>query len=149
MKMRSRRSFLRATASAGALALMPNAARAIDPIRRAGGPRMKLSLAAYSFRDYLAGKNKSMTYQEFIELAASYELDAIEPTSYYFPDGVTPEYLRAFRRRAFLLGLDISGTAIGNTFTHPPGPPLDKEIAHTKEWIDNAVALGAPVIRIF
>ena len=147
--MSSRRSFLRDTVSAGALALMPNAARAIDPIRRASGPRMKLSLAAYSFRDYLAGKDKSMTYEEFVELAAGYDLDAIEPTSYYFPEGVTPGYLRGFRRRAFLLGLDISGTAIGNDFTHPPGPQLDKEVAHTRKWIDNAVALGAPVIRIF
>src|SRR5262249_19710511 len=78
-----------------------------------------------------------------------YELDAVEPTSYYFPDPVTPEYLHQLRRRAFLLGLGISGTAVGNIFTHPPGPQLDKEIAHVKQWVDQAVGRSARVIRIF
>jgi sugar phosphate isomerase/epimerase len=53
------------------------------------------------------------------------------------------------RRRAFLQGLTVSGTAIGNTFTHPPGPKRDEQMAYTKQWIDRAVALGAPTIRIF
>jgi sugar phosphate isomerase/epimerase len=43
----------------------------------------------------------------------------------------------------------VSGTAIGNTFTHPPGAERDREIAHTKAWIDYAVQMGAPTIRIF
>lgn len=135
----TRRSFLKAS---GALAMS-------DPIRRRGPAHMKLSLAAYSFRAYLTGANKSMTLEDFVDLGADYDLDAVEPTSYYFPEPVTPEYLRRLRHRAFLLGLDISGTAIGNTFTHRPGPALDKEIAHTKKWIDHAAQLGAPVIRIF
>ena len=53
------------------------------------------------------------------------------------------------RRHAFLQGLTVSGTAIGNTFTHPPGAARDREIAHTKRWIDYAVQMGAPTIRIF
>lgn len=135
----TRRSFIKV---AGAVGM-------IDPIRRRGPAHMKLSLAAYSFRAYLTGANKSMTLEDFVDLGAEYDLDAVEPTSYYFPEPVTPEYLRRLRHRAFLLGLDISGTAIGNTFTHRPGPELDKEIAHTKKWIDHAAQLGAPVIRIF
>lgn len=135
----TRRSFLRVAGTAAA----------IDPIRRRGSSHMKLSLAAYSFREYLAGPKKSMTLEDFVDLCADYSLDAVEPTSYYFPEPVTPEYLQRLRRRAFLLGLEISGTAIGNTFTHPPGPELDKQIAHTKKWIDHASQLGAPVIRIF
>ena len=146
----SRRSFIRSAGAAAAFAAIVPRARAIDPIRRRGPARLKLSLAAYSFRDLLAGKNKSMSYEDFIDLAASYGvLDAIEPTAYYFPDNVTADYLHRFQRRAFLLGLDISGTAIGNTFTYPPGAERQKQIAHTKTWIDNAAALGAPVIRIF
>jgi sugar phosphate isomerase/epimerase len=144
----TRRQFIVGAAAAG-LPAFSGPARAMDPIRRKGEPRMKLSLAGYSFRDYLSGSKKSMSYEDFIDLAAGYPLDAIEPTSYYFPEPVTAEYLQRFRRRAFMLGLDISGTAVGNTFTHAPGPQLEKEIAHVKKWVDHSVALGAPVIRIF
>lgn len=122
---------------------------AIEPIKRHGPSRMKLSLAAYSFRQALAGSKKSMTLEDFVNRAAMWDIDAVEPTSYYFPDPPTPEYCRRLRRQAFLLGLGISGTAIRNTFTYPPGPQLEKEIAHVKRWIDLAVDLGAPTIRIF
>jgi sugar phosphate isomerase/epimerase len=144
----SRRAFVKSIGAAGLLGLAPEAAHTIEPIPRRG-THMKLSLAAYSFRQYLAGKTKSMSLDDFVDLCAEYELDAVEPTSYYFPEPVTPEYLHRLRRRAFMLGLGISGTAVGNTFTHPPGPQLDKEIAHVKKWVDHAVEMSAPVIRIF
>ena len=137
--MLTRRSFL----STAAIAF------GINPIKRHGPARMKLSLAAYSFRQALAGAKKSMTLEDFVNRAAEWDLDAVEPTSYYFPDPVTPEYCRRLRRQAFLLGLGISGTAIRNTFTYPPGPQLQQEIAHVKRWVDLAVDLGAPTIRIF
>ena len=137
--MLTRRSFLSTAA----------AAFVIDPIKRHGLPRMKLSLAAYSFRDSLTGPKKTMSLDDFVDRAAAWDLDAVEPTSYYFPDPATPQYCRRLRRQAFLLGLGISGTAIRNTFTYPPGPQLDKEIAHVKRWIDLAVDLGAPTVRIF
>jgi sugar phosphate isomerase/epimerase len=136
--MLTRRSFL---TTAGAFI--------VDPIKRHGPARMKLSVAAYSFRAALTGPKKSMTLEDFVNRAAAWDVDAVEPTSYYFPDPSTPEYCRRLRRQAFLLGLGISGTAIRNTFTHPPGPDRHKEIAHVKRWIDLAVDLGAPTIRIF
>jgi sugar phosphate isomerase/epimerase len=144
----SRRAFVKSIGAAGLLGFAPGPSHAIEPIPRRG-THMKLSLAAYSFRQYLAGKTKSMTLDDFVDLCAEYELDAVEPTSYYFPEPVTPEYLHQLRRRAFMLGLGISGTAVGNTFTHPPGPQLDKEIAHVKKWVDHAAEMSAPVIRIF
>ena len=110
---------------------------------------MKLSLAAYSFREALAGPKKSMTLDDFVDLASGYGLEGVEPTSYYFPDPPTPAYCRALRRHAFLQGLAISGTAVRNTFTYAPGPQLDKEIDHVKRWIDLAAELHAPSIRIF
>jgi sugar phosphate isomerase/epimerase len=110
---------------------------------------MKLSLAAYSFRDYLKGPKKSMTLEDFIDLCAENNLDGTELTSYYFPDPVTPEYCHQLRKRAFLLGLTVSGTPVGNTFTYPPGSQLEKQIDDVKKWVDHAAELGAPVIRIF
>lgn len=142
-----RREFLSTLAAVPALAGAP--AAGIDPIKRTGGARMKLSVAAYSFRTALAGARKSMTLDDFVDLATTWDVEGIEPTSYYFPDPPTPEYCRRLRRHAFLQGLAISGTAVRNTFTHPPGPQLDKEIDHVKRWVDLAAELHAPTIRIF
>jgi sugar phosphate isomerase/epimerase len=143
----NRREFAATLAALPALAVPGTAA--IDPIKRTGKPRMKLSLAAYSFREALAGARKSMTLHDFIDLASTYDLEAIEPTSYYFPEPATPQYCRSLRRHALIQGLSISGTAVRNTFTLPPGPQLDKELDHVRRWVDLAAELHAPTIRIF
>jgi sugar phosphate isomerase/epimerase len=148
VRKQTRRAFAKTVSAAALSAGVFRSASAIEPVQRKG-THMKLSLAAYSFRQYLSGAKKSMTLEDFVDLCAQYDLDGTEPTSYYFPEPVTTEYLRRLRRRAFLQGLGISGTAVGNTFTQPPGPARDKEIAHVKKWVDYAVDLGAPVIRIF
>src|SRR3989337_2310313 len=96
-----RRDFLTHAAAWPALALpIPS----IDPIKRTGGPRMKLRLAAYSFRAALSGPKKSMTLDDFVDLASTYDLEGVEPTSYYFPDPPTPQYCRSLRRHAFIQG---------------------------------------------
>ena len=144
----NRRDFAAALPALPAMALT-GAVTAIEPIKRTGKPWMKLSLAAYSFREALAGPKKSMTLDDFVDLASTYDLEAVEPTSYYFPEPATPQYCRSLRRHAFIQGLSISGTAVRNTFTYPPGPQLDKEIEHVKRWVDLAAELHAPTIRIF
>lgn len=146
----TRREWLRSAfvaASATLAASFPG--YAIDPFQRRFGPRMKLSLAAYSFRSFLAGQNARWTLDDFIDFCAEQQLDGTELTSYYFPEQITQQYLNHLKRRCFLLGLDISGTAVRNVFTHPPGPARDKELAHVRRWVDYAAAMGAPVIRIF
>ena len=155
----SRRTFLQTMAAAAAVAGVPGSASAIDPIKRRGGSMMQLSLAAYSFRKYLTDYRRrsagaaqgggSMTLEDFVDLCAEYGLPGTEPTSYYVPDPLPDKYLQRLRRRAFLAGVTVSGTAIGNTFTHPAGPDRDREIAYTKLWIDRAADMGAPTIRIF
>jgi sugar phosphate isomerase/epimerase len=144
-----RRDFLSSVAATALAAAAPLPAYGMDPIKRVGGARMKLSLAAYSFRNELSGAKKSMTLDDFVDLASSYPIDAIEPTSYYFPEPPTAAYCRSLRRHALLQGLSISGTAVRNTFTYAPGPQLDREIDHVRRWIDLAAELHAPTIRIF
>ena len=90
-----------------------------------------------------------MTPLQFLEECAKLGLDAAEPTSYYLPADAPLDYWTTFRHKAFMLGLDISGTAIGNTFTFPSGPDREKNLELTRTWIDNSVKMGAPVIRIF
>jgi sugar phosphate isomerase/epimerase len=123
-------------------------AYASDPIGRTRPSHLKLSLAAYSYRDYLTGPKKTMDLFRFLELAADLGLDAVEPTSYYFPEDVGTDYLHRLKQRAFLLGLDISGTAVMNDFCLPPGPERDKNVAHVRAWIDHAAELDSPTVRI-
>jgi sugar phosphate isomerase/epimerase len=125
-------------------------AMAIPPVARSRPSHMKLSLAAYSYRDYLTGKKSpKLDLFDFVNLAADMALDGVEPTSYYFPHDVTSDYLDRLKLHAFSLGLDISGTAVGNNFCLPPGPKRDEQITLVERWIDNAAELDAPVIRIF
>lgn len=155
----SRRNFL----GAAALGIMSSTAgpltgaHAANPIQReVTGAKMKLSLAAYSFNRVLpkrgdadAQAKAKMRIEDFLTFCAEQGLGACEPTSYYFPKDITTEYLLGFKAMAFRLGLDISGTAIGNNFCLPEGPERDAELAMTREWIDYAAIIGAPVIRIF
>ena len=85
----------------------------------------------------------------FIDWASNQDLDAVEPTSYFFPKEVTPEYLAELRRRAHLQGVDISSGAIRNVFTLPDGPELNKWHAHVDTWINHYAAIGCPIIRVF
>jgi sugar phosphate isomerase/epimerase len=136
---------------AGSLTLAgPSHAAAIPPIGRTRPSHLKLSIAAYSYRDYLTGKKSpKLDLFEFVNLAADMALDGVEPTSYYFPPDVTFDYLNRLKLHAFSLGLDISGTAVGNNFCLPPGAKRDEQIALVQRWIDRAAELDAPVIRIF
>jgi sugar phosphate isomerase/epimerase len=152
-----RNLLLSAGAAATAVAIEP-LARAIEPIRRTDKSKFKFSLAAYSYRDLLTGKPAKppepakpaeLTLADFIDDCARMGLEGTELTSYYFPPDPTPEYLRQLKQQTFRLGLDISGTAVGNDFCHPAGAERDKQIALVKQWVDRAELLGAPVIRIF
>ena len=149
----NRRGFFRSAAAGAGLALAGHvfapAARTADPVKRNGKPHLKLSLAAYSFRDFLGGKDPTMTLDDFIRLCADLNLDGTELTSYYFPKDFGEDYLIHIKQLTFRLGLDISGTAINNDFCLPPGEKRDETLAHTRKWIDYAATMGAPVIRIF
>jgi sugar phosphate isomerase/epimerase len=149
MSRTNRRRFLThaATATTGLLALTRTAS-AVDPIGRTRPSHFKLSLAAYSYRRHLAGPEKRMDLFGFVDLAADLGLDAVEPTAYYFPEDCGPDYLHRLRRHAFLLGLDISGTAIRNDFCLPPGTERDVELAKARAWIDRAAEINAPTLRL-
>ncbi|HXG11354.1 MAG TPA: sugar phosphate isomerase/epimerase family protein [Gemmataceae bacterium] len=148
----TRRHFLQSALAAGTgLALGTTPAAAIEPIRRSGKPRFRLSLAAYSYRKYLTLNIKPkppMTLDDFIEAAADMDLDAVEPTAYYFAQ-TTPEYLAHLKGKCTRLGLDISGTAVGNNFCVADPKQLRQQIDSVKQWVEHASRLGAKTIRIF
>jgi sugar phosphate isomerase/epimerase len=122
------------------------------PVRN-GDSHMKLSLAAYSFNRLLSrparDQKGEMTMPDFVDYCAKLNLDGTELTSYYFPADVTQDYLLSLKEQSFRLGLDISGTAIGNDFCLPEGEKRQAQLQLCRTWIDHAAVMGAPVIRIF
>ncbi len=146
----TRRQLFQTAAVAGAgLAATPLAA--IEPIARSGLPRIDLSLAGYSFRQWLnLGKKPKpdMTLADFIDLAAGMPLDAVELTGYYFAE-TTPEYLAALKGRCTRYGLDISGTAIANDFCQRDQDKVRAAIEHVKKWVEITSRLGGKTMRIF
>jgi sugar phosphate isomerase/epimerase len=152
MKTPTRRQFLTsALATGAALAVASGHAGAIEPFRRPGPPRLRLSLAAYSYNRYLdrrRGRKPSMTLEQFIDAAAGMPLDAVELTAYYFRE-TTPRYLAGLKGRCTRLGLDISGTAVGNNFCTSSALRLKEEIASVKRWVEHTSRLGGKTMRIF
>ncbi|MEJ6579912.1 MAG: sugar phosphate isomerase/epimerase family protein [Akkermansiaceae bacterium] len=132
---------------------------AIEPFARKGEPRLLLGLAAYSFRQqmrWMKGKpNPELNGAEawdlfsFIDYCADHGCAGAELTSYFFPPKFGPDYLLKLKRHAYLRGVAISGTAVGNVFTHPEGPARRKEITYVNDWIRHAAVMGAPHIRVF
>lgn len=107
---------------------------------------MRISCAAYSFREALT--KGEMSLSDFIRLCAEMGLDGVELTGYYFPD-TSRATLNALKRECFRYGLAIAGTATRNHFTHPDAEVRKAEVEGVKRWIDIAVSLGAPMLRIF
>jgi sugar phosphate isomerase/epimerase len=146
--MLHRRDWFRTTTAAACGLAAASNINAIEPIQRTGKPSFRLSLAAYSFRQWLDLKKKEMTLFDFIDMAAGWPLDAVELTAYYF-EKTTPEYLAALKGRCTRLGLDISGTAVGNDFCVTDPEALKKQLASVKQWIEHTSLLGGKTIRIF
>jgi sugar phosphate isomerase/epimerase len=146
----TRRQLLQSAVTAGAGLALTRPLAAIEPIHRTSpGPLLKLSIAAYSFRKYLdLKKNPTMTLEEFADFAAGLGLAAVEPTAYYFPE-TTPAYLARLKGRCTRLGLDVSGTAIGNNFCVTDPAKLREQIASVKQWAEHTARLGGKTMRIF
>jgi sugar phosphate isomerase/epimerase len=93
-----------------------------------------------------------MNLDDLLGFCAQAGLDAVDLTGYYFPgypNVPTDEYIYHIKRKAFLSGLDISGTGVRNDFTCIDAAKRKDDIKLVKSWIDVASKLGAPVIRVF
>jgi len=155
----SRRSFLKSASllPAGAAAgLSGISLSAVEPISRVGGEKLKTSLNAYSFKDalnaHLNGSAGGMSLFDLLDFCAWHNFDAIDPTGYFFPGypkAPADSFINDFKRRAFQLGLDISGTGIKNNFADPDHTNRAADLARVKEWVEVSAKLGAPVLRVF
>jgi sugar phosphate isomerase/epimerase len=146
----SRRQFLAASAAlAASEGLRPPLASAIDPIKRPSDkPDLKLSLAAYSMRQFLDLKKPTMTLFEFIDYAAELPLDAVELTSYFWAEQ-TDAYAEKLKEHAAKKKLAISGVPVGNNFCVKDDAEYKKQIQSVKDWTARAAKVGAKSVRIF
>src|SRR5881227_3490534 len=159
----TRRGFIKAASvlavcgTAGAAAkLTPSTSLAQEPIQRVGGPALKVSLNAYSFSKLLNDRNKKrgpgVSLMELLDFCAKYNFDGIDPTGYFFPsypEVPTDAEINDFKRKAFELGIGISGTGVRNNFTTSDKTVRAAGVQHIKEWVEVAAKLGAPVLRVF
>ena len=111
---------------------------------------LKTSLNAYSFNQALmSGK---MDIDGLLDFCAKQGFEAVDITGYYFPGYPKPpsdDYIYHIKRKAFGLGIEISGTGVRNDFTHTDKAKIEESMDLVKSWIDVAAKLGAPVIRVF
>ncbi|WP_339703510.1 sugar phosphate isomerase/epimerase, partial [Algoriphagus aquimarinus] len=112
--------------------------------------KLKTSLNAYSFNGPLM--KGEMKLDDLLEYCAANQFDAVDITAYYFPgypEVPSDEYLYHIKQKAFLLGLEISGTGVRNDFSDPDPAVRKASVELVKNWILAAEKLGAPVIRVF
>ena len=138
---------------------LSSVASATEPFVRNGAARYRIGLAAYSLRNYFSfvkGKRQvpedlanAIDMVGFLDYCVREGFEASELTSYFFPPTADNDYFLELKRQAFLRGLTISGTAIGNNFTQGVGEKMEREIQSALEWIDRAALMGAPHIRFF
>ena len=114
------------------------------------GHKFKISLNAYSFNQPL--RDGEIDLFDILFFCAKYNFDAVDPTGYYFPgypQTPTNEFMMKFKRLAFTLGLDISGTGVRNDFAIPDKKSRNADIAMIKAWTQAAAKMGIPAVRIF
>ena len=111
---------------------------------------LKTALNAYSFNAPLM--DGSMTINDMLDFCAANGFEGVDITGYYFkgyPQVPSDEYIFQIKRKAFRLGIEISGIGVRNDFTIADKTKRELEVALVKNWIEVAAKIGAPVIRIF
>jgi len=154
----NRREFIQRASllSLGAAGLGNLPARGAESAPSVGGHPLKISLGIYSFNQALtapaAGGAPAMTVFDVLDYAAQNNFDALDATGYYFPGYPrvpADSFIYDLKRRAFKLGLGISGTGIRTNFAQPDPAKRAAEVQLTKDWIEVASKLGVSSLRVF
>ncbi len=159
MSETSRRQFLRqcGTAVAGTLisSRLAGGVTGQPSIRFPSAPRERVAVSSYPFREFIAGSehktnNPTIELKDFAaHVVARFQVNRIEPWSGHMPS-TSPQYLAEFR-----LAVEKARAAVVNIAADGEHSPyaLDTSerqaaIAFARQWIEVAVALGSPSVRI-
>lgn len=117
---------------------------------------LKVSLNAYSFSKLLNAKIKhggtGTDLFDLVDFCAKHNIDGFDATGYFFPgypEVPSDDYIFALKRKAFEMGVGISGSGVRNNFTQSDKAARAKDVEHIKQWVEVASKLGAPVLRVF
>lgn len=162
MKSKNRRSFLKKAAllPLGMAISNTSSANAFErkkaSVLQNSSSKIKLSLNAWSYNiplyKHINGEAGGMSLFDLFDECARLNFDAVDPTGYFFPgypEVPKTEFINRFKRHAFQLGLDISGTGIRNNFATADKTKRNADIALAKRWVEAAAEMGAPVLRVF
>jgi L-ribulose-5-phosphate 3-epimerase len=137
----NRRQLLRLTPALAAAALPP--AQAAEP-----KGRLRPALCAYSFREEL--KNKTLSYEDLIRIAADSGVDGLDATVYWMPEPIPGDaFLLSLKRTAYKHAVGIYSLAIRTDMCRPTPAEQNQEFEKVRQWVDVASKLGAGHIRVF
>ncbi len=159
----SRRSFLSRTSTLAASLLA--GARARDA--KASGPnlqfptsaRERLAVASWPFRAYIESpanrwarkpKLPGMDLKDFAAMVKKeFNLNNIEPLGQHFRS-IEPAYLAEFREAVERAGSHVVNipTGVEGSFYDPEKAKRQAVVERAKKWVDVAVALGSPSLRM-
>jgi sugar phosphate isomerase/epimerase len=145
----TRRTFLEACAVL-ASASAARSASAPD-IHFPAAPRDRLAVASYPFRNFMDRPGHAgIKLTDFAAMVVEkYGIHNIEPLSNHF-SSTDPAYLEELRRAVEQAHSHIVNipTSVGASLYDPDPTHRDKAVANSKKWVDVAVAIGSPSIRV-
>jgi L-ribulose-5-phosphate 3-epimerase len=125
------------------------AAAAMTPAHAAGTKgRLRPALCAYSYREEL--KNKTLSYEDLIRIAADSGVDGLDATVYWMPEPIPNDgFLFSLKKTAYKHAVGIYSIAIRTDMCRPTTAEQNQEFEKVRQWVDVASKLGAGHIRVF
>lgn len=113
---------------------------------------MKLGLCTWSYNRSLGfhdKKTKKIDFEEMIRISArDLKVGGIDIITDLLPKSDTA-YLNYIKKLCTDLQLTIACLSPGNNFCQEDDKALQEQIDYVTKWLDAAVILGAPVLRVF
>jgi sugar phosphate isomerase/epimerase len=140
-----RRTFLKSSAAATALATCGAAALdAADTTKTRGN---RIGVSTYSYWQFGRDNDDFRPIEKCLEAAADAGFDGVEILKVQMTD-VSNSALQKIKQRAFSLGLDLMGYSTHQSFVKPDPHERQQNVDDTIELIDQAYRLGIPTMRI-
>lgn len=114
-------------------------------------PRDRLAVASYPFRKFMDRPGHAgLKLTDFAAMVADkFGIHNIEPLSEHFPS-TEPAYLEELRRAVEKAGSHVVNipASVGASLYDPDTARRAKAVAGSRKWVDVAVAIGSPSIRV-
>jgi sugar phosphate isomerase/epimerase len=124
-------------------------------------PRQRISVSSYPFREYITGQHdgrqhdgqaaaKKMPLEDFAaHISTKFNVHRVEPWSEHFLS-LEPSYLDEIRNAASKAGSGFANVAADgeNSLYSSDSAERDRAIQFAKTWIDVALHIGSPSVRI-